>query len=227
MIPSGMSAHARRLEGYEAQLDPGTITLLEKIGVAAGWSCLQIGGRSPSLAAWLSRRVGSGGRVLAVDVETSALDELKLPNLEVRQLDIASEELPDSQFDLVHARWVLAYVRDRSAILKRLHAAVKPGGWLMVEEPDFANARSVTALLESSPAGMEPFYGRKLYPDTRPLALREVGLEGRVTIPGQPDQYILAGPITETNVADQINLLDHSTLRFPGVITFAVWGRRR
>ena len=226
MIPSGMSAHARRLEGYDAQLDPGTLTLLEKIGVAAGWSCLQVGGRSPSLAAWLSRRIGSGGRVLAVDVETPALGDLKLPNLEGRQHDIATEELPDSEFDLVHARWVLAYVRDRAAILKRLHAAVKPGGWLMIEEPDFANVRTVNALLGGEP-GVELFNGRKLYPDTRPLALRDVGLEGRVTIPGQPDQYILAGPITETNVADQINLLDHSTLRFPGVITFAVWGRRR
>jgi hypothetical protein len=103
---------------------------------------------------------------------------------------------------------------------------VKPGGWLMIEEPDFANVRTVNALLGGEP-GMEPFYGRKLYPDTRPLALRDVGLEARVTIPGQPDQFILAGPITETNVADQINLLDHSTLRFPGAITFAVWGRRR
>jgi SAM-dependent methyltransferase len=219
-------AGRRRLEGIDDQLDPGTIRLLETVGVAGGWSCLEIGAGSGSIAVWLCRRVGPGGRVMATDVDTQALDGLSLPNLQVRRHDIATEELPDSEFDLVHARWVLAHLRERPAALKRMLAAVKSGGWLMVEEPDFGNLRSVSSLPRTDP-DMELFYGRKLYPDARPLALREMGLEGRMTLPGRPDQYVLAGPITETNVADQINLLDYSTIRFPGPITFAVWGRRR
>jgi hypothetical protein len=103
---------------------------------------------------------------------------------------------------------------------------VKSGGWLMVEEPDFGNARNTSPFHRADPA-MSRFYGRRLYPDARPLALRDVGLEARLTIPQQPDQFLLAGPITETNVADQINLLDHSVMVFHGPITFTVWGRRR
>jgi hypothetical protein len=48
-----------------------------------------------------------------------------------------------------------------------------------------------------------------------------------MTLPGQPDQYLLAGAITETNVTDQIDLLDHSVMVFAGPITFATWGRKR
>ena len=51
MIQSRMPSHPHRLDDFDAQLDPGTIRLLEKIGVAAGWSCLEIGGGSGSLAA--------------------------------------------------------------------------------------------------------------------------------------------------------------------------------
>jgi len=216
----------QRLASVEAQLDPGTIRLLEALGVANGWHCLEIGAGSGSIAAWLSRRVGTSGRILTMDVDTQFFDDRNLSNLEVRQHNLATDELPESAFDLVHSRWVLAHLRDRPAALRQMLSAVKPGGWLMVEEPDFANARNASPLFRAIP-NMDPFYGRLLYPDSRPLALRDVGLEGRMTVPQQPDQFILAGPITETNVADQINLLDYSTIIFPGPITFTVWGRRR
>jgi SAM-dependent methyltransferase len=216
----------RWVQSLDAQLDPGTIKLLETVGVASGWRCLEVGAGSGSIAAWLCRRVGPSGRVVATEADTQALSSLNLPNLEVRPHDLANEALPEGEFDLVHSRWVLAFLRDRPAALRRLLAAVKPGGWLIVEEPDYANPRSARHLLEGDPA-MELYYGRKLYPDSRPLALRDMGLEARVTILRQPDQYILAGPITETNVADQINLLDYSVILFQGPVTFTVWGRRR
>jgi 2-polyprenyl-3-methyl-5-hydroxy-6-metoxy-1,4-benzoquinol methylase len=214
------------LNTLEALLDPGTIRLIEPLGITTGASCLEIGAGGGSIASWLCRRVGSTGRVVATDLDTHFLESLRMSNLEVRQHNIATDDLPSEGFDLVHARWVLAYLRDRPAALRRMLAAVKPGGWLIVEEPDFANRRNSNPLFREI-GSMEPFYGRRLYPDVRRLSLREVGLEGRVTILGKPDQYILAGPITETNVTDQIDLLDHSVLIFEGPITFATWGRKR
>lgn len=216
----------QRLTTLEAHLDPGTIRLLEPLGISNGWRCLEIGAGGGSIAAWLCGRVGSTGRVVATDTDTQFLESLKMPNLEVRQHNIATEDPPGEGFDLVHARWVLAHLRDRPGVLRRMLAAVKQGGWLMVEEPDFGNRRNASPLFREI-QDMEPYYGRRLYPDVRRLALREVGLEGRMSIPGQPDQYLLAGPITETNVTDQIDLLDHSVMVFAGPITFAVWGRKR
>ena len=167
------------------------------------------------------------GRVVATDIDTRFLESLKMPNLEVRQHDIATEDPPGEGYDLVHARWVLAYLRDRPAMLRRLLGAVKQGGWLMVEEPDFGNRRNASPLYREI-EDMEPFTGRRLYPEMRRLALREIGLEGRMTpCLDEPDQYLLAGAITETNVTDQIDLLDHSVMVFHGPITFATWGRKR
>jgi 2-polyprenyl-3-methyl-5-hydroxy-6-metoxy-1,4-benzoquinol methylase len=216
----------QRHNTLEAHLDPGTIRIMETLGISEGWRCLEVGAGGGSIASWLCGRVGPTGRVVATDIDTQFLESIKMPNLEVRQHDIATEDPPGEGYDLVHARWVLAYLRDRPAMLRRLLGAVKQGGWLMVEEPDFGNRRNASPLYREI-QGMEPFGGRRLYPEMRRLALREIGLEARMTMLGQPDQYLLAGAITETNVTDQIDLLDHSVMVFAGPITFTTWGRKR
>jgi SAM-dependent methyltransferase len=53
-------------------------------------------------------------------------------------------------FDLVHARLVLVHVPDRAAALATMVAALRPGGWLLVEDADTQHA---------SPAHHPP-YGR-------------------------------------------------------------------
>jgi len=226
VLESGRLDARQWLNTLEAYLDPGTIRLLEPLGISDGWRCLEIGAGGGSIAAWLCGRVGATGRVVATDTDTQFLEALKMPNLEVRQHNIATEDLPGEGYDLVHARWVLAHLRDRPAVLRRMLAAVKQGGWLLVEEPDFGNRRNASPLFREI-GNMEPYYGRRLYPDVRRLALRETGMEARMSVLGKPDQYLQAGPITETHVTDQIDLLDHSVLVFDGPITFATWGRKR
>jgi trans-aconitate methyltransferase len=39
-------------------------------------------------------------------------------------------------FDLVHARLVLVHVPDRARALATMVAALRPGGWLLVEDAD-------------------------------------------------------------------------------------------
>jgi hypothetical protein len=52
--------HGRaRLDRVEALLDPGTFALLERIGVAAGWHCLELGAGGGSVAASLPQRIGA------------------------------------------------------------------------------------------------------------------------------------------------------------------------
>jgi hypothetical protein len=52
---------AQRFASLEALYDPRTIRLLEATGIGPGWRCLEVGGGSGSIAAWLADRVGPAG----------------------------------------------------------------------------------------------------------------------------------------------------------------------
>ena len=47
--------------------------------------------------------------------------------------------MPEAEFDLIHLRLLLAWLTDSDAALRRLTAALKPGGCLVAEEMDFVS----------------------------------------------------------------------------------------
>jgi ubiquinone/menaquinone biosynthesis C-methylase UbiE len=116
--------------------DSQTVTHLTKLGVDTGWSCLEVGAGGGSIAAWLCERVGKSGCVLATDIELCFLLMLPFGNLQVRRHDVRMGGLPKREFDLVHARLVLMHLPGRELALERMIEAVKPGGWIVVEEFD-------------------------------------------------------------------------------------------
>ena len=126
-----------RLRLLAALLDDGTFRLLERLGVRPGWRCLEVGAGGGSVAAWLCDRTAPGGSVLATDLDTTVLRELERPNLEVRVHDVLTDELPEREFDLVHARLLLAWLADPERGLRSMLAALRPGGCMLVEEMDF------------------------------------------------------------------------------------------
>jgi len=71
--------------------------------------------------------------VIVPSSPTSGHRTLKLVGL--IQWDHANPIEPSS-YDLVHARNLLMHLPDPKAALQRLYAAVRPGGWLMVEDVD-------------------------------------------------------------------------------------------
>jgi ubiquinone/menaquinone biosynthesis C-methylase UbiE len=144
----------QRLRLLEALEDPGTILQLEATGVAPGWRCLEVGAGGGSIAAWLCRQTGPGGTVVAVDLDARFLRDLDPPNLEIREHDVVEKPLEERSFDLVHARSVLMHIRRREEALALLARAVRPGGWLVVEEPDAAT---------DEPDPSSPAAGRKIY----------------------------------------------------------------
>jgi len=107
------------------------------IGVKEGWDCLEVAGGGGSIAQWLCRQVGSSGHVVATDLEPRFLEAIGEPNLEVRRHDLIREPLPEGAFDLVHARAVLTFLPHPADAIIKMVAAVKPGGWLLLEEPDY------------------------------------------------------------------------------------------
>jgi len=246
-------AEQARLAGLESGLDPGTIRHLETFGVGPGWRCWEIGGGGGSIAAWLCERVGDSGHVLATDLETSFLERLPYTNLTVRRHDIVADAVPADQFDLVHARWVLHWLPARAQALTRMVAALRPAGWLLVEEPDFVTVyqacasetvgKVATAGLRALEAmsGVQSEYGRHLLDDVCVQRLSNVEALGRVTMMrgGSPlaihlrltiakvqATLVSAGATTAEVIEEALARLDDPTFSTMSALTMAVWGRR-
>jgi len=130
--------HARqRLHLLEQYHDPLTRRRLEELGVRPSWRCLEVGAGAGSIATWLCRKVGSAGRVIATDIDTRFLEEIRAPNFEAHHHDIRTDPLPVAKFDLVYARWLLHHLPHPERVVERMMKALRPGGWLLLEEVDF------------------------------------------------------------------------------------------
>jgi ubiquinone/menaquinone biosynthesis C-methylase UbiE len=134
---NALASEAERLRLLERIADPRTERLLSEAGVAPGWDCAELGAGAGSVARSLTQRVGPEGSVLALDRDTTLLEHLRsIPQMTVREADLATSTLPRESFDLVHTRNLLMHLPDRDRILQELFEAVRPGGVLLVEEAD-------------------------------------------------------------------------------------------
>jgi SAM-dependent methyltransferase len=134
---AGTEPEDERLRLLESVYDPGTIEMLRATGVQPGWRCLVPGAGHGSIARWLADLVGPDGLVVATDIDTRFLASCAGPNLEVRQHDLLADPLEANGFDLVHVRALLVHLPGRQQeAVDRLVAAVRPGGWLAVDESD-------------------------------------------------------------------------------------------
>ena len=125
-----------RLDLMSRLLDPMHRRHIERLGVGPGARTLEVGCGNGSISAWLAERVAPGGRAIAVDLDLSLVDA-DLPNLELRQADIVAAPVEPRDFDLVTARAVLHHVADARAAVANLVASVRPGGAILLIEPDF------------------------------------------------------------------------------------------
>ena len=244
-----------RFNAISRIFDPNTIRHLEGLCVDTGWRCLEVGGGNGSIAAWLSRRVGATGHVLATDIDPRFLNNMNLPNVEVRRHDIVADEVPDRAFDLVHCRLVLLHLPERESALRRMISALKPGGWLLVEEFDSASlpadptvnpaevlSRTQIALTRVlDDRGVDRHYGRLLLGQLQAHGLVEVDAEARMSLwqggssgacllRANYDQLradmINAGYITEEEFDQDLARLEGADFLMPSPIMWAVWGRR-
>lgn len=225
----GAEPELRRLQALEAVFDPGTQRHLRATGEWAGRHCLEVGAGAGSIAAWMQRQVGSSGRVVAVDTSLRFLSSL--PGVELVEGDVRELSLEPASFDVVHARYVLVHNAQPERILKCMQAALKPGGWLLVEEPDFTAARAFVGDVQLTRAfgrinlaiaalfgarGLDPALGSRL-PDLverQGLSLKAVEADAPVERGGSPlaammslsaeqlgDKYVATGCVTHDDVA--------------------------
>lgn len=173
--------HALLAEAY----DPVTLARLAETGVGDGWRCLEIGAGAGTVAVWLADRVAPSGSVLATDVVRPELPEV--PGLRGQVHDAVTDPLPEAEFDLVVARLVLRHLPQRERVLQQLVRALKPGGWLQIDEFDTSyeppllvddeqDRHAFEAFLAAKDtamraSGVDPAFGR-----TAAAAMRDAGL---------------------------------------------------
>ncbi|BBY08208.1 class I SAM-dependent methyltransferase [Mycobacterium noviomagense] len=186
----GFAEERARMAGIERLWDPGSQALLDELGIGAGRRCLEVGAGGGSLVQWMA---GRGATVVAIDIDTRFIEPLAGDAVEIRRADIRTDELPQCEFDLVHARLVLEHLTERRQILARLVAALRPGGWLVVEDYDWTGfglddadpqfqrvSEAIITFMQQ--AGFEPRYGRRLFDDMAAAGLSDIRGEGRARV---------------------------------------------
>jgi ubiquinone/menaquinone biosynthesis C-methylase UbiE len=179
-----------RFTALETCYDPASRARLRETGLAAGWRCWELGAGAGSIGLWLSEQVGPEGHVTVTDIAPQRIAPrvAARQNVEVLRHDVVRDPLPSVGFDLLHARLVLLHLPERLRVLARLVDALKPGGWLVLDEFDCgwtpvlrAPAPGAAELFEKvhaqvldvlGEAGADVHWGRNAY-----RALTDAGLE--------------------------------------------------
>ncbi len=179
-----------RLSAIQDEFDPDSRHRLSQIGITAGWFALEVGAGMGSMMSWMATQVGNKGKVVAVDIDTHFIENTNLPNVEIRRLDIAKEKLVISYFDVCHARYVLLHLREWEKAIENIWQSLKPGGWLVIEEPDFSTSTAVghpaskpvnrvnKAIINMfNSMSIDPYFGRRLPEIFQQLGAEEIKVE--------------------------------------------------
>src|SRR4051812_6487199 len=81
-------AERDRLESLTSLYDARTLELCERLGVSAGWDCLDAGAGTGSLALALHERVAPDGTVTALDADARFLRPVEADGLVVLEADL-------------------------------------------------------------------------------------------------------------------------------------------
>jgi len=185
LLDNQQSEAGQRFHAFATLFNPSTFRHMASIGLSPGWRVWEVGAGGPTVPAWIAEQ--TKGYVLATDIDTTWLEAAK-DGFESRRHDIGIDPAPGHTFDLVHARLVLVHVPRRSEALATMIDALKPGGWLLVEEADpglqplacpdgrgaaeeLANKLKLAFRALMAERGVDLSFGRKL-----PRLLRTAGL---------------------------------------------------
>ena len=104
--------------------------LIKKLSLEKNVKILDLGCGTGYLSSLLADNVGPGGTVVAIDPNKSRLElaqkQYSRPNLVLLEANDVS--LPEDQYDLVFSNYVLHWIENKSAVLKKVLQNLKPGG---------------------------------------------------------------------------------------------------
>ena len=209
MVPqylmAGQRSELERLQLQSRLWESAGQALLARLPPGAGSRALDVGCGAMGWLRLLSGWVGRAGTVVGTDINRELLAAAQafvaaeaLANVELIEDDLFASALPAASFDLVHARFQLAPIGRVPEQLASYGRLVRPGGWLVLEDPDAASwhynppapaaERLVRLILDAFRAGGGDFdAGRALRGHLVALGVEPV-LEVRVIAlpPGHP-----------------------------------------
>jgi 2-polyprenyl-3-methyl-5-hydroxy-6-metoxy-1,4-benzoquinol methylase len=243
-----------RLALLEEMADPFTIRRLGGLSIAPGSRCLEVGAGRGSIPRWLSERVGPDGHVVAADIDPRFLTSLP-DNVEVRTLDIGTDDLEPATYDVVHCRSLLLHLPDPRSALRRMATCLCPGGSLLAEEPDFGlmsfgghpdgqwstelNHR-IFAALAAAKVG-DAYFGRMLPGLVVEAGLELIGTEHhtlvsragelptelhRLSMAGMAQRLVSGGLVSEADLDRLYAMMGAPSTVATTATQVAVWGRR-
>ncbi|MEO6121837.1 MAG: methyltransferase domain-containing protein [Acidimicrobiales bacterium] len=152
-------------------------TALDRLELGEGWCCVDVGAGGGDVSVALAEVVGRHGRVYAVDSDPAARDKVATAaaaaaHAQVLAITQAAEDLllPEP-VDLAFCRFLLLHVRDPAVVMARMAGAVRPGGWVVAQEP-ITSAGRIAGRPLSMPGAAHPDVGALL-----PSLARGAGLE--------------------------------------------------
>ncbi|HKV83396.1 MAG TPA: class I SAM-dependent methyltransferase [Ktedonobacterales bacterium] len=121
---------------------PDTRALLTRAGVGAGMRCVDLGCGGGEVTFELARLVAPDGFAVGVDMDEvklalarEAATERGVANVEFRAANVNTWDEP-ATYDVVYSRFLLQHLSQPVALLRRMWAAVRPGGVIVVEDAD-------------------------------------------------------------------------------------------
>ncbi len=135
---SDIAAYETKIEKIKSYLSPEHVVL--DIGCGTGTQCGDLAGNVKQVTG-----IDISGKLLAIAEQRRA--ERKLDNIEFIKISPYDERLKADSFDIVTAFYVLHFFEDLDAVVKRVHALLKPGGLFISETACLGGKNQMTGKL--------------------------------------------------------------------------------
>lgn len=136
---NSVNSELDRLKLIERYADSQTKRLILNTGITDNWKCLELGTGGGSIFKWLGEKVGKDGKVVGIDRNTAYIEKYNYSPYSVIKEDFLNLSF-DSLFNLIHCRYVLIHNKDAFALLDKMYSLIEPGGFFVLEEPDFTSS---------------------------------------------------------------------------------------
>jgi SAM-dependent methyltransferase len=150
-IASHHSEQSRYLEAAAASsfVQQGALKAMQLLALKTGQRVLEVGCGNGLFLPRLATSVGSGGRVVGIDLSDAFVAEARQrmrekgfgPSVSIEQGDATKLPFADNSFDAAHCERVLMHLDAPNAALREMIRVVRPGGVIVAAEPDWGGFR--------------------------------------------------------------------------------------